>query len=398
MLELFGQRERHGVDALKEGRPLDPADPMFGADAAVHAIDDGEDNAFGALEQGGHLLGRLAGRGNDVEMDVAVPDMAVGDRLGLRHGACQGVQRGVEEVGHARDRHGHVGAVVAAALALVLHHHLAIEPQLLGLRLAGGDRAVDHEVVGAREAVFEDRSQVDGAAGGKLHDDIGGIGGSERFGQRGGRAQRHFEARPEDQLEGGKQIATRAPRQGEERHRILGGAQADQRHLDLRRPGEQLERRGGDQAERPFAADEHLLEVVAAIVLAQGAQPVPHAAVRQHDLQPEHEVARHAVAQHVEAAGVGGDIAADAAGPLRAEGDGQQAVGLLGRLLGNLQHAASLHHHGKVERVDRAHGSHPLEAHHQLPSAGIGDGGADQPGQPALGHDGHARRRAMAHQ
>ncbi len=48
----------------------------------------------------------------------------------------------------------------------------------------------------------------------------------------------------------------------------------------------------------PSRADEELLQVVAGVVLAQAAQPVPDAAVGEHHFEPEHEVARIAIAQH----------------------------------------------------------------------------------------------------
>ena len=76
--------------------------------------------------------------------------------------------------------------------------------------------------------------------------------------------------------------------------------------------------------ERALGADEELLQVVAGVVLAQRPQPVPHPAVGQHHLEPEHQVAHHAVAQHRRAAGVGREVAADGAGALGAERQREQ--------------------------------------------------------------------------
>ena len=56
--------------------------------------------------------------------------------------------------------------------------------------------------------------------------------------------------------------------------------QADQRGLDLGRLGKELQRHCGDNAERTFCADEQLLQIVAAVVLAQGPETVPDPAVR----------------------------------------------------------------------------------------------------------------------
>jgi hypothetical protein len=93
--------------------------------------------------------------------------------------------------------------------------------------------------------------------------------------------------------------------------RRLGRGDRAERHLDLARPRKQLQHRGGDDAERPLAADKQLAQAIAGIVLVQAAQAVPHLPVGQHDLQPQHEVARIAVAHRVVAAGIGREHAAD---------------------------------------------------------------------------------------
>ena len=51
--------------------------------------------------------------------------------------------------------------------------------------------------------------------------------------------------------------------------RALRIGEADEGGGARARPREQLQRRGGDDAERPFGADEQVLEVVAGVVLAQ---------------------------------------------------------------------------------------------------------------------------------
>jgi hypothetical protein len=89
----------------------------------------------------------------------------------------------------------------------------------------------------------------------------------------------------------------------------------------------ELERGGGDDAERALGPDQQRLQVIAGVVLAQRAQGMQHAAVRQHRLDAEHQLARHAVAQHVQAAGIGGQIAADLAAALRAQAQREEALG-----------------------------------------------------------------------
>jgi hypothetical protein len=64
---------------------------------------------------------------------------------------------------------------------------------------------------------------------------------------------------------------------------------------------------------------QEVLQVVAGVVLAQAPESIPHAAVGKHDLEPEHQLARVAVAHHARAAGVGREVAADLAAALRAE-------------------------------------------------------------------------------
>ena len=72
------------------------------------------------------------------------------------------------------------------------------------------------------------------------------------------------------------------------------------------------------------------LQVVAGVVLLQRAEAVPDAAVGEHDLEAEHELARVAVGQHADAAGVGAEVAADLAGALRRQAEREQAVDAVG--------------------------------------------------------------------
>ena len=71
----------------------------------------------------------------------------------------------------------------------------------------------------------------------------------------------------------------------------------------------------GRDAEGPLAADDDAGQVVAGVVLRRPAD-LDDLAVGQHELQTEDVVDRDAVLQRVRPAGVGGDVAADGAGPL----------------------------------------------------------------------------------
>ena len=71
---------------------------------------------------------------------------------------------------------------------------------------------------------------------------------------------------------------------------------------DLRRDGQ-----------GPLGADEQLGQVVPARALDELSAGAQHGAVRQHDLEPEHVVAGHPVADGAHAAGVGGHVASERA-------------------------------------------------------------------------------------
>ena len=86
--------------------------------------------------------------------------------------------------------------------------------------------------------------------------------------------------------------------------------EADHRQLELRRRDEPQPGRG-DEAERPFGADEQALQVVAGDVLADRAAERDDLAGRDHRLDPGHPVAGDAVLERVRPAGVAGDVAAD---------------------------------------------------------------------------------------
>ena len=71
------------------------------------------------------------------------------------------------------------------------------------------------------------------------------------------------------ELEGGEALAGRLLRQAEQRERIGEIGQRDEGGRLLGGLGEELEHRGGDDAERAFRADEQVLQVVAGVVLLE---------------------------------------------------------------------------------------------------------------------------------
>ncbi len=159
----------------------------------------------------------------------------------------------------------------------------------------------------------------------------------------------------------------------------------------------QLERCRGDDAERAFAADHQVAQVVAGVVLAQAAQAVPHLAGSGDDLQPQAQLARIAPAQDLRAAGIGGQVAADGATAFRRHAQRQQQPAILRRCLQRLQHAAGFGGEREIGLVEGADAVHALQAQQHLRAAGVGHAAADQAGVAALRHDRHAGFGTGAH-
>ena len=174
-----------------------------------------------------------------------------------------------------------------------------------------------------------------------------------------------------DQLEGLDGVAERVlgrPEEAQGRRRI---GHREQRRGGVARARHEAQDGGGDDAQRALAADEELLPVVARIVLAQGPQAVDHGPVGEHHLEPEDEVAGHAVAQHVDAARIGGDDAAEHGRALRREADGEEPAFRLRRVLRHLEDAAGLRLQRQPEGVDPADRVHAREREHHLAPGGV---------------------------
>ncbi|KAG1200099.1 hypothetical protein G6F35_012438 [Rhizopus arrhizus] len=167
----------------------------------------------------------------------------------------------------------------------------------------------------------------------------------------------------------------------------LHGGEHHRTHIGAR---EQAQRHRRDHAQRAFGADQQLLQVVAGVVFAQRAQAVEDLARGQHGLQAQHQFARHAVAHHVHAAGVGGDVAADLAGVFRRQAQRQQAPGVLRRAAQVAQDGAGFGHHRVGYRVDGTHGVHAVQAKHHVFRAAIRRGATAQAGIAAARHHRHA--------
>ena len=219
--------------------------------------------------------------------------------------------------GIVRHRHADVVLDVRTLALLRLGNVLAQRPQRRGLRLRLRDARVGGDAVARSHRANADSSSPSrarlrrGVVG--LHQHIPRVTG-QRIGQCGKLRARERHAFARDELETGQAIAERLPRDRRAaRWPPPTSASADPGRRAGARPRKQLQHRRGNDAERAFAAEEQLLQVVAGVVLAQALEAVPHAAVGEHDFESEYQVARVAVAQHRGAAGVGRQIAADGA-------------------------------------------------------------------------------------
>ncbi len=133
------------------------------------------------------------------------------------------------------------------------------------------------------------------------------------------------------------------------------------------RPRKQLQRRRRHHAQRALCADEEMLEIVTGIVLAQPAQPVPHAPIRQHSLDAQHQIAHHAVAQNLDAARIGRDQTTNHRHALRAQRQRKQPVMLRSDVLRARENNARLQRHGVIEHIHLAHLVHALQRDQHFP-------------------------------
>ena len=139
-----------------------------------------------------------------------------------------------------------------------------------------------------------------------------------------------------------------------------------------------------DDAERAFRAHEQMAQRVARVVLPQPAQSVPKPPVRQDHLQPEHQVARIAVAQRVVAACVGGKNAAELRAALAVYRQREGQLRSSRRIAHGLQRGACFHHHGHAGGVDVANTVHAGEDEHDLAAGRVRCRAAAKPGVAAL--------------
>ena len=168
----------------------------------------------------------------------------------------------------------------------------------------------------------------------------------------------HLERRGDDA--GGDDAGVRLARGGDR------SEDGEQRPVRLRRADE-TQRRARDDPERAFRADDDPEEVVTRPVL-DGAPDLHDLPGRQHELDGENVVRRHAVLEGMRSARVLGDVASDRArGLARGIGREDQAR-LLDRARDPQVHDSGLRGHAAIPDVDRLDALQPARAdHHRRP-------------------------------
>ena len=118
-----------------------------------------------------------------------------------------------------------------------------------------------------------------------------------------------------------------------------------------------------------------MAEVVAGGVLDQALVQVQQFALAGDHFQAGDPVTGHAVADHLDAAGIGADVAADLAGAGGGEIHRVEQALLFGEFLQLLGDDAGLYGDGAVELVEIQDRVHAIEGHYQLAIGGDGAGG-----------------------
>ena len=140
-----------------------------------------------------------------------------------------------------------------------------------------------------------------------------------------------------------------------------------------------------------------MAQIVARVVLAQAVQAVPDIALWCHRFKPQAQIARIAIAQHLRAAGIAGQIAANGATAFAAHAQRKQAARIGRSLLHVLQNTARFYRHSLVGYIHLPNAVEAQRAHHHAAATGIGCSAAYQSGIAALRHNRHMGCRAGAH-
>ncbi len=193
-----------------------------------------------------------------------------------------------------------------------------------------------------------------------------------------------------DELKRGDGVASDVTGEGEEVKRGLGRGDGEKRGASLCGARGEGQRGGGDDGKCAFGADDEVTQVVTCVVLAQAGEAVPDLSVGGDGLDPQTLGAGVAVAQDVDATGVGGQHAADRGGAFGGEREGEEAVGIGCGLLDGGEGDASLGDQDVLGRVDGADGAEAVELQDDGGGAIGHELAADEARAAAEGDDGDA--------
>ncbi len=298
--------------------------------------------------------------GADVEVDVAVAEVAeaAGDDAG--EGTLHLLLRVEDEARHVRDGDRNVVGEGLALGALRLRDGIADFPEGLGLGFVCGDRRVGDDALVERgdEKPLDFGAETGFRVRRRLDQHVPGMVGGERGARAGNVPQHELERVLRHQLEAFDIVGARLEEaQQVERLRRAGDpcpgdrARRDRRH--------QTQRGRGDHAQGTLGADQQLVEAVAAVVLLESGEAAVDRAVREHRLDAGDERAHRPELQHLRAAGVGRGEPADGAAAARAERQGEAHADIMRRLVQRREDHAGFGDSDSVFRADRADAVHP---------------------------------------
>ncbi len=133
-------------------------------------------------------------------------------------------------------------------------------------------------------------------------------------------------------------------------------------------------------------------QIVAGVVLLQGAQAIPHAPIGEDHLEPEHQIARGAVCEHADAAGIGRQIAADLAAAFRGEAQRKHPSRSVRAGAHFAERYAGFDSHALARRIDVPDRLQAAERDYDLRPGLVGDLTADETRVSRLRHHADARR------
>ena len=305
-------------------------------------------------------------------MQVAVADVAEPYHLEIRVVLADDAVDVVEERRHLA--HGDRNVVlVRGPVADGLGDVLAQLPQVLQLLLALAHHAIQHPAL--LDAVLEGfQSLVGHFLGGRLELQQG----IERA--VGLESRRHVATGHDlgqrlvgEELERGQvELALKGMQHRHDRIEVRG---AEHHGGEVLRCAIQTHGGLDNKAQGAFSADKQLAHVVAGGVLDQVTVQFQQLAGAGDDLEAGHPVAGHAVANDLDPAGIGADIAANLAGTAGSEIHRVVQALVLGELLQLLGHHARLAHGGAVVFVEFQNLVHVVERHHHFAIGGDGTGG-----------------------